>query len=30
LEWDGEKARATNAPEAERFIRTEWRGKWVV
>jgi predicted dehydrogenase len=29
LDWDGEKMRASNAPEADRSI-TEWRGKWVV
>src|SRR5688500_1981928 len=30
LEWDGAKMRATNAPEADRFIRTEERRKWLV
>jgi predicted dehydrogenase len=29
LDWDGEKMQATNAPEAARFIRTEWRTKWL-
>jgi len=30
LEWDGANMRATNAPEADKFIRTEQRGKWMV
>jgi predicted dehydrogenase len=30
LDWDGEKMKATNAPEADRFIRTEYRTKWLV
>lgn len=30
LDWDGEKMEATNAPEAARFVRTEWRSKWMV
>jgi hypothetical protein len=30
LDWDGENMRATNAPEAEKFIRTEHRAKWLV
>jgi hypothetical protein len=29
LEWDGEKMRATNAPEADRFINTPYREKWL-
>ena len=29
LDWDGEKMQATNAPEAAKFIRTEWRTKWL-
>ena len=29
LDWDGEKMQAANAPEAERFIRTEYRRKWL-
>ena len=29
LDWDGEKMQATNAPEAARFVRTEWRTKWL-
>jgi predicted dehydrogenase len=29
LDWDGEKMEATNAPEAARFIRTEYRTKWL-
>jgi predicted dehydrogenase len=30
LDWDGEKMRATNAPEADRIVRTEHRKKWLV
>ena len=30
LDWDGEKMEATNAPEAARFVRTEYRTKWLV
>jgi predicted dehydrogenase len=30
LEWDGEKMEARNAPEAARFVHTEWRKKWLV
>ncbi len=30
LDWDGEKMLATNAPEAGRFIRTEYRKKWML
>lgn len=30
LDWDGEKMEAKNAPEAARFIRTEYRKKWLV
>jgi predicted dehydrogenase len=30
LEWDGEKMQAGNAPEAARFVRTEYRTKWLV
>ena len=29
LDWNGEKMEATNAPEAARFIRTEYRTKWL-
>jgi len=29
LDWDGQNMRATNAPEADRFIRTEQRSKWL-
>jgi len=29
LEWDGEKMEARNAPEAARFVHTEWRRKWL-
>jgi len=29
LEWDGAAMRATNAPEAARFVRTEARTKWL-
>jgi len=29
LEWDGERMRARNAPEAGRFIRTTHRAKWL-
>jgi hypothetical protein len=28
LEWDAEKLKATNAPEAERFLRKEYRKGW--
>lgn len=30
LEWDGERMRAKNAPEATRFIRTPHRTKWII
>ena len=30
LEWDGEKIQATNAPEAAKFVRTEYRTKWLM
>lgn len=30
LDWDGDKMQATNAPEADKFIRTEYRTKWLV
>jgi predicted dehydrogenase len=30
IEWDGERMQATNAPEAARFVHTEWRRKWIV
>jgi len=30
LDWDGEKMEATNAPEAAKFVRTQWRSKWIV
>jgi predicted dehydrogenase len=29
LDWDGEKMQATNAPEAAKFVRTEYRTKWL-
>ncbi|MGO9112041.1 MAG: Gfo/Idh/MocA family protein [Thermoguttaceae bacterium] len=29
LDWDGEKMQASNAPEAARFVRTEYRTKWL-
>jgi predicted dehydrogenase len=29
VDWDGEKMRAANAPEAGRFVHTEWRTKWL-
>jgi predicted dehydrogenase len=29
LDWDGEKMEARNAPEAARFVHTEWRTKWL-
>ena len=29
LDWDGPSMRATNAPEADKFIRTEQRAKWL-
>ena len=28
LEWDAAKLRATNAPEAEKFLRREYRKGW--
>jgi hypothetical protein len=30
LDWDGEKMEATNAPEAARFVRTEYRTTWLI
>ena len=30
LQWDGEKMEAVGAPEAAKFIRTEYRTKWLV
>jgi predicted dehydrogenase len=30
LDWDGPNMRATNAPEAEKFIRTQHRARWLV
>jgi len=30
LDWDGETMEARNAPEAARFVRTEYRKKWLV
>ena len=30
LDWDGEKMEATNAPEAARFVRTQYRTKWLI
>ena len=29
LDWDGENMKATNAPEAARFVHTEYRSKWL-
>jgi predicted dehydrogenase len=29
LDWDGEKMAAKNAPEADRFIHTQYRAKWL-
>ena len=29
LDWDGEKMQAANAPEAAKFVRTEYRTKWL-
>ncbi|MEZ0264295.1 MAG: hypothetical protein ACAI43_06180, partial [Phycisphaerae bacterium] len=29
IDWDGEKMLATNAPEAQKFVRTEHRTKWI-
>lgn len=30
LDWNGEKMEATNAPEAARFVHTEYRTKWLI
>lgn len=30
LDWDGEAMRATNAPEADRFVHTKYRPKWLM
>jgi hypothetical protein len=30
LDWDGEHMRATNAPDADRFVHTRARRKWMV
>lgn len=30
LDWDGEQMKATNAPEADRFVWTEHRPKWLL
>ncbi|MHB8900328.1 MAG: Gfo/Idh/MocA family protein [Thermoguttaceae bacterium] len=30
LDWDGEKMEARNAPEAARFVHTEYRTQWLV
>ena len=30
LDWDGEKMEAKNTPEVTRFVRTEYRKKWLV
>jgi hypothetical protein len=30
LEWDPEKLKATNCPEADRFIRREYRKGWTL
>jgi hypothetical protein len=29
LDWDGERMKATNAPEAARFVQTQYRTKWL-
>jgi len=29
LDWDGQLMQATNAPAAARFVRTEYRTKWL-
>jgi len=29
LDWDGQRMQATNVPEAARFVRTEYRTKWL-
>lgn len=29
LDWDGQRMQATNAPAAARFVRTEYRTKWL-
>jgi len=29
LDWDGEKMEATNAPDAARYVHTEYRKKWL-
>ena len=29
LDWDGETMQATNAPEADRFVHTKYRTKWL-
>ncbi len=29
LDWDGDKMQASNSPEAARFVRTEYRTKWL-
>jgi hypothetical protein len=30
IEWDAARLKATNAPEADRFIRREYRSGWVL
>ena len=30
LRWDGEKMRATNAPEADEYIRPDYREGWTL
>jgi hypothetical protein len=30
MEWDGENLRATNAPEADRYIRRDYRQGWTL
>src|SRR5205823_6201656 len=30
LEWDADKLQATNCPEAEKFLRTEYRSGWTL
>jgi len=30
LDWNGEKMEAANAPEADRFVHTEYRKKWLI
>ena len=30
IEWDGEKMKATNAPEADKYVREEYRKGWAL